>query len=330
MHSQLRQDLVSGDWIVIAPGRAKRPHRLIKKPEKRVITPKFICPFENPQKSGHEKSILIYGNNKDWQLQIVKNKYPAFVHKENKCAIVVKSGPYSVTETIGHHDIVITRSHTKNFQMLSSEEANQVFEAFRGRYLMLLDDKCIDYISIFHNWGPKAGASVYHPHYQIIAIPVVPSDVKHSLTGSSEFFKKHAKCVHCLMIDNEIKNKKRILYENNRVVAFAPFVSKEPFEIRVFPKKHLPYFENTSDIDLKNVVKALQRVLMQLKKNLRDPDYNFFLHTAPVKDKEKYSHYHWHVEVRPKITIRAGFELGTGMDMNVVDPDDAAKFLRHV
>ncbi len=328
MRSQLRQDLVSGDWIVIAPGRAKRPHHLIKKPEKRTIAPKAACPFENPQKSGHGNPILVYGNNKDWQLQIIQNKYPAFTHKGNTCAAIVKSDPYSVSETIGHHDMVITRNHLKNFPALSPEEAAQVFQSFRDRYLMLLKDKCVDYISIFHNWGPKAGASVYHPHYQIIAIPVVPSDVKHSLAGSADFFKTNKKCVHCLMIANEIKNKKRILYQNSDAIAFAPFVSKEPFEIRVFPKTHLPYFENTLDVDLKSVAEVLQKTLMKIKKNLKDPDYNFFLHTAPVKNKEKYRHYHWHVEVRPKITIRAGFELGTGMDMNVVDPDIAAKFLR--
>lgn len=327
MRSQLRQDLVSGDWIVIAPGRSKRPHQLIKKPEKIKVPPKAGCPFENPEKNG-QKLILTYGNHKDWQLKIVENKYPAFSHKENQCAVVVKRGPYFLTEGIGHHDLVITRSHIKNFHMLSEEEANQVFEAFRDRYLMLLNDKCVSYVSMFHNWGLKAGASIYHPHYQVISIPVIPPDVEHSINGSLKFFKKHKKCVHCLMISNELKTKKRILYQNERVIAFAPFVSKEPFEIRIFPKKHLPYFENTLDADLKNIVKALQHILKQIKKNLNDPDYNFFIHTAPLKNKKKYSHYHWHIEIRPKITIRAGFELGTGMDINIVDPDIAARFLK--
>lgn len=319
MKSQLRQDLVSGDWIVVVPARSKRPHQISKKAA--------TCPFENPQKSGHEKPILIYGNH-NWQLQIVENKFPAFRHKTNRCAIMAKTGPYLVTETVGHHEVVITRSHTKNFPLLSETEANQVFEAFRDRYLMLLNDKCISYISIFHNWGPSAGASIYHPHYQIIAIPVVPPDVEHSLAGSLNFYKKRKQCVHCVMIGEELKHKRRIIYQNQGAIAFAPFVSKEPFEIRIFPKKHLPYFENTLDHDLEHVVQALQKVLRKIKKNLKDADYNFFIHTAPIRDKEKYNPYHWHIEVRPKITIMAGFELGTGIEINAVDPDIAAKLLR--
>lgn len=315
MTSELRQDLVSGDWVVVSPGRAKRPHQ-----------PK-TCPFENLEKSG-QKPVLTYGNHKDWQLKIVENKYPAFVHKGSRCAAVLKRGIYSVSETVGHHELLITRSHTKTFPLLSRAEANQVFEAFRERYRMLLSDKCVSYISMFHNWGLKAGASVYHPHYQIISIPVVPPDVEHSVSGSLNFFKKYKKCVHCLMVKNEIKSKKRILYENGRAVAFAPFVSKEPFEIRIFPKKHLSYFENTPNSDLEGAVEALRQVLKKFNKNLKNPDYNFFIHTAPLKNKEKYGHYHWHIEVRPKITIRGGFELGTGMDFNVVDPDAAAKILK--
>lgn len=324
--SQLRQDVVSGDWIVIAPGRARRPHDLVKKSEKRKKPSVKDCPFENPQKSGHKDPILRYGNH-DWQLQIVENKYPAFTH-QNICAVIGRDGPYSITEGVGHHELVITRDHNKNFAHLPLKEAQQVFEAFRDRYLMLLNDQCLSYVSIFHNWGSKAGASIYHPHYQIVAIPVVPPDVSHSLQGSARYFEENKKCVHCVMIEWEIKSKKRIVYENEGAVAFAPFVSKEPFELRIFPKKHLPYFENTLDVSLDYVVEALQKSLRKFEKNLKDPDYNFFIHTAPIKDKREYDHYHWHVEVSPKFTIAAGFELSTGVEINTVDPDEAAKLLR--
>jgi len=325
--SQLRQDLVSGDWIVIAPSRAKRPHQVVKKPSKRKIAPAKDCPFEDLEKSGHEAPILKYGNDGDWQLQIVENKYPAFTH-QNVCAVIMRDGPYTLTGGVGHHELVVTRDHYKNFAELSLKEAQQVFEAFRDRYLMLLADNCLAYISIFHNWGPNAGASIYHPHYQIVAIPVLPPDISHSLQGSLRYFEENKKCVHCVMIDWEKDHKKRIIYENEGAIAFAPFVSKEPFEFRVFPKKHMPYFENTLDVELDHVVDALQKSLRKLKKNLGDPDYNFFIHTAPIQDKKQYSHYHWHVEVVPKFSIAAGFELSTGVEINVVDPDDAAKLLR--
>ncbi len=324
--SQLRQDLVSGDWIVIAPGRAKRPHQLLNKYPKRKVSPKSSCPFEDPQKSGHEKAVLVYGE-KDWSLQIIENKYPAFTHK-NICGVIGKYGPYSVTDTVGHHEVLITRDHNRNFSDLSRAQSRQVLEAFRDRYLMLLNDSCISYISMFQNWGPSAGASIYHPHYQLIATPIVPPDVMHSLLGSVKYYDENEKCVHCVMIDWERKNKKRIVYENDGAVAFAPFVSKSAFEVRIFPKKHLSYFENTLDVEMDHISDALQNVLKKMKKNLKDPDYNLFIHTAPVKDKNRYPMYHWHIEVIPRISKYAGFELGTGVDINSVDPDDAAALLR--
>lgn len=327
MIPELRQDLVSGDWIVNAPSRLKRPHQFIAKLPKRKRAPIKNCPFEDPQKFGNKPPILTYPNTHKWAIQIIENKYPTVVHKKT-CGVLGHKGPYAVFPAIGHHDIIITRDHDKNFPHLSVEQANLVFQAFRDRYLMLYNDKCIDYISILHNWGPAAGASIYHPHYQLIAIPVVPPDINHSLEGSARFFKEHKKCVHCLMIDWEKKEKKRIIFENEGAIAFAPFVSRSPFEIRVFPKKHLPFFENTYDHDIASVVEALRATLRSFEKNLRDPDYNFFIHTAPMKDKEKYGHYHWHIEAFPKVAIRAGFEFGTGVEINVVDPDLAARTLR--
>lgn len=327
MYSELRQDLVSGDWIVFSPGRAKRPYQLLEKVPKRKKVPKKGCPFEDPQKYGNRPAILTYPNKDKWAIQIIENKYPAVIHQKI-CGVLGRIGPFSTFPGIGHHNIIITRDHDKNFLDLSQEHANLVFQAFRDRYLMLYNDTCITYVSIFHNWGPAAGASVYHPHYQLIAIPVLPPDVSHSLDGSLRYFNQHKKCVHCVMIDWEKEQKKRVIFENDGAIAFAPFVSRNPFEIRVFPKKHLPYFENTYDQDIASVVEALRATLKGFKKNLKDPDYNFFIHTAPLKDKEKYSHYHWHIEVFPKVSTRAGFELGTGVEINNIDPDEAAKVLR--
>lgn len=326
-NSELRQDIVSGDWIVIAPGRAKRPHDFVKKGSVRKRSDLKTCPFEDPAKNTGVEPFLVYPNRHSWAIQVIENKYPV-VSREVACGTIAKRGPISVTPGHGQHDILVTRNHNKNFPKLSKEEANLVFQAMRDRYLMLYNDKCISYVSIFHNWGPNAGASVYHPHYQMLAIPVVPPDVTHSLRGSKDYFNDHKKCVHCLMIEWEQKERKRVVYENDGAIAFAPYVSRSPFEVRVFPKKHLPFFENTYDDDLDSVVDALQQSLRLIHGNLKDPDYNFFIHTSPLKNKEDYTHYHWHIEILPKLVIYAGFELGTGVEINPVDPDEAAALLR--
>ncbi|MEK7163060.1 MAG: DUF4921 family protein [Patescibacteria group bacterium] len=324
MNSQLRQDLVSGDWIVIAPKRAKKPEQFIKG-EKRIKSPIKGCPFEYPRNYAENNAKLRGKNN--WQVKIIENKYPAFIHKEI-CPEVFKNGPYSVVEAIGHHDLVITKDHHKNFPLLDKQSANLVFQEFQKHYRTLAKDSCSAYISIFHNWGPKAGASVYHPHYQIISIPVIPPDIDHSLSGSADYFKKNKKCVHCVMIEWEKKIRRRIVYENKGAVVFTPFVSREPFELRIFLKKHSSYFEDALKKDLEFMVDALQKSLMKIKTKLKDSDYNFFIHTAPILNKKNHKHYHWHIEIQPKISISAGFELGTGIEITVVDPDEAAKILK--
>ncbi len=324
---ELRQDPVSGDWIIIAPGRGTRPHMARGVAVKRKKSPKKGCPFEDPQASGNSEPVLVYPNKENWQVQVLENKYPALRHHD-VCATPRVSGPFERLQANGHHDVIITRDHQQNFPRLSPNEANQLFQAFRDRYLTLSADPCIEYAFFFHNWGPAAGASVYHPHYQVIALPVVPPDVHHSLEGSRRFFEEKNKCVHCEMILWEQKDKARVIFENDKAIAFAPFVSRSPYEVRIFPKQHQPNFESALDSDVSAAVEALQFTLRKMEKNLGDPDYNFFLHTAPMKEKDKYGHYHWHIEVIPRLNIRASFELGTGVEINDVDPDAAAKILR--
>lgn len=327
--SELRQDLLSGEWILVSPGRFRKVEEMLKKTKKRVQTPKTRCPFEHPLDTVNEHILLQYPEDqkKKWNLLVLQNGFPAVRHNDKKVS-VQKSGPYGVIEGAGHHDLLITRDHHKNFPMLSREGAFQVFQAFRDRYLQIMNDKNVAYISLFQNWGPKAGASVYHPHYQIIGIPVIPTTIARSLQGSGQYMRKHHRCAHCDQIAWEMKEGKRIILENEYALAFTPYFSKNPFEIIVIPKKHRSFFENTLDDELQGITDLLQGVLKLLAKKLHDPDYNFFIHTAPVVQKEKYKHYHWHIEIYPKLSIRAGFEVSTGVEINVADPDLVAKTLQ--
>ncbi len=323
MHGpELRQDLVSHDWIVIADFKGK-PHE-IRKDKTRVATPLDKCPFEVK----HDSPLLLFTKDNDWSLQVFENKFPAFIPR-GTCSHIFSRGPYRVAQGVGHHELVVTRDHQTDFGSLPQQAAEEVFRAFQERYRTFLKNRCISYVAMFHNWGPLAGASVYHPHYQIIAIPIVPPDVEHSLIGSTSYFKKHKECVHCAMMRWELEQKSRVVYENEEAVVFAPFASRSSFELRIFPKEHLPYFETTQERTLGYVAEALREALRLLKTNLNDPDYNFFIHTAPVRNRRRYGHYHWHIEILPKLSTFAGFELGTGIDINPTDPDQVARILRH-
>ena len=216
---ELRKDPVSGDWILLAPGRKQRPHAEGKR--------KGVCPFERLGK-GDLEPLFLYRNGNGWSVQVIPNKFPALFHRD-ACGARVSIGPYMVTEGNGHHEILITRDHFKNFADLDFESARQVFRGFRARYKFFAKDPCLRYVSFFENWGAKAGASIAHPHYQIVAIPIIPPHVKHSLHGSLAYFKRYKTCVHCAMIRFEIQKRSRVIVENDAAFVVTPFVSREPF-----------------------------------------------------------------------------------------------------
>lgn len=335
--SELRRDLVTGDWVVVAIGRARRPHAFRRRGER--PQPKSSCPFERLLPS----SLLVYDRagerfrltpkerpylERNWWLAVVPNKYPAF--RPGACPIVASRGPYQRQTGTGFHEVVVTRDHTRSLAAMEPREAAIVVLAYRDRYLALKDEDCVEYIAIFHNHGLSAGASVSHPHSQIIAVPVIPPDVGRSIRGSADYYRRHRRCVHCAMIAFERRRGERVVYENASFIAFCPYVSRQAFEVRIFPKRHQPEFARTSEAEAASATEALSVTLAKLFRGLKDPAYNFFIHTAPVADGKQAPHYHWHIEILPKTAVWAGFEIATGIEISPISPESAAKFLRSV
>ncbi len=310
----------------MAPERAKRPHDFLPKKAKRRPSPKNKCPFEDLKKSGNWPPVLLVPNDKDWKIALIPNKYPALTH-EQLCAVMVRRGPYELAQGVGHHEVLVTRAHDKNPAHVGPEDALLALEVLQRRYREFAKDKCLRYALSFFNWGASAGASLYHPHYQLLALPIMPPDVKHSLDGSHIYFKKHRRCVHCEMLKQELKEKSRVICENKYAAAVAPFVSRQELEVRIYPKRHRPCFEKTPRAELRGVVAVLREALLRIERKLNDPDLNFFIHTSPLKNQTTYAHYHWHIEILPKIFIPAGFELGTGVEINVIEPEKTAALL---
>jgi UDPglucose--hexose-1-phosphate uridylyltransferase len=327
--SQFRKDPVSGEWVILAPARFFRPHSTPTTRSKRIVSAKSKCPFEDLEGSGNWPPILEYDEKGRWEIALIRNKFPALVHAPF-CAVEMKAGPYAVMEGVGWHDLIITRDHRKGFPELSADHAFRVFEFFAEHYRSVAKDKCLIYLSVFGNWGPLAGASISHPHYQLVALPVIPPSVSRSLETSLQYSRKTKRCIHCDLIAFERKTKTRIIAENKTAIAVAPFASHKDYEVRIFPKSHQPFFERAPREVLADAADLLQTVLARMKDRLNDPDYNFFIHTAPLKRQGSYDHYHWHLEAVPKIpgSIPAGFELATGVDIDTVDPDFTAKLLR--
>ena len=270
--------------------------------------------------------ILTYPSAKNWRIAVIPNKYPALTHEHNR-AVPFRHGLYEAKTGVGDHELVITRDHSRFFADLNPGEAANVLEIFQERYRAAAKEGYSSYAFAFLNYGPAVGASIWHPHYQFLALPFIPPHVAHSLEGAQIYFKKNRRCARCDIIKEERKEKKRIIAENAHAIAFAPYVSKRPFEVNIMPKKHFSNFEKTPAAVIRGVAEIAQSVLRRMKKNANDPDLNFFIHSAPL-DGKKYGYHHWHMEIFPYLSYLGGFEFGTSVYINVIDPDDAAGILR--
>ena len=322
--SELRMDLVSNDWVVVATGRARRPSSFAKQKRKKVVVHKSECPFCQPE---NIKDVITKRERGDgsWFVISIPNKYPAFL--ENNDLGRRKEGPNRIMNGFGYHEVIVTADHKRSMAEFSLEETMMVVDLYQARYLDLMDKKFIKYITIFHNHGEEAGASVAHPHSQLLAIPVIDPDLRSSLDGAEAFCVSQGKCVYCAMIDWDIKDGRRVIYENEKFVVLCPFASQIAFEVRIYPKEHQPYFERITEDEKKFFAEALQVALSKIHKGLGDPAYNFYIHTAPC-DKANYDHYHWHLNILPKTATWAGFELGAGIEISTIEPEKAAEFLR--
>ncbi len=325
MLNEFRQDLVSGDWVLFATERAKRPfHQQDKKND--ISESKNDCPFEDPKSSGNEP-VWFYPDEKSWRIAVVKNKFPAV--KPGICAPETSIGPFKIHKAVGDHDLFVYKDHDRHLAELSLDEMTDAVRVFKRRYKEIAKvGDCVRYVLIFHNFGPDSGASVGHPHSQIMSLPILPPDVARSIKGSHNFFKENGKNIYDLVVGWEMESGTRIVHENEKFVAFCPFVSKNPYEVRIFMKSAQPHFEELPEDFDKGLAEILLVSLKKIKSALNNPSFNLFIHTAPVESSHTHDYYSWHVEILPRFSKFGGIELATGVDLNAIDPDEAAKLLR--
>lgn len=334
--NEFRKDPISGDWVLFAAGRVQRPGGEEKEKTREFAVfnaERPACPFDDPRATNQEVVGEYIKNSGESWVTVIKNKYPAV--NPGICGPVMNRGPFSTAAANGFHEVVITRDHQRNFPDFTTEETGVVLRAFRDRYRAIAQYKCGDYIQIFNNSGKEAGASVAHPHSQILSTPIVPPMVARSLNGAAGFFLKHQKTAHGFLLEWEMEQKKRLVFRNNTFVAYCPFASKKPYEIKILPVQQKARFEVATETELIDCAEALNFVLAQLKKIINHQlAFNFFIHTAPVREENMFPFpcdhfYHWHIEIVPHVSTLAGFDFSTGIIVNVIDPDRAAEELRN-
>ncbi len=326
---ELRKDPVTGRWVIIATDRARRPSDFSRE----VVAPPTnrFCPFctGNEQKTPPEVFAHRNGsgpNQPGWSLRVVPNKFPVLgiegdLNRQGE-------GLFDKMDGIGAHEVIIeTTEHAQTLSGMPEKQVEEVLWACRERVRDLKKDYRLRYILIFKNHGEAAGASLEHPHSQLIALPVVPKRVLEEIDGAKRYFEFKDRCVFCDIMRQESKPGLRVVTETDRFLVIEPYASRFPFETWILPRKHESHFEEIDGPTLQNFAWVLRSTLRKIDKVLERPPYNFVIHTAPVQE-TGVPHYHWHMEIMPRLTKVAGFEWGTGFYINPTPPEEAAKFLR--
>jgi len=265
-------------------------------------------------------------NGPGWSIRCVPNKFPALERvgevREHR------DGPFLSVDGVGAHEIIVeSPDHDGHLATLDDRQVERVLRAYRERYHDLAADRRIKYVQIFKNHGERAGASFSHPYAQVIAIPIVPLRVLEEAEGMrAHAEQREGECLYCEILRRELALGRRVVAENRAFVALEPFAARFPFETWILPKVHARAFETLSDTDGSAFATILKDVLGRMYRLLDDPSFNYYIHTAPLRESE--GTFHWHLEITPHLTEIAGFERGTGFYINPVVPEDAASILK--
>ncbi len=328
--SEFRQNLATKEWVILAPNRGARPSDIVKQLPKKEPLPEYeqTCPFCFGNEAQTERPVFVLPPEGKWQVRVVPNKFAAL--NPGFTATRTKTGSFLTAKGFGIAEVVIEHpKHNLNPALMSAGEVANILKAYRQRQIEISKNENINLITIFRNHGQRAGTSLMHPHSQIIATPIVPPHVRYPMEQAISYYDMYGQCVYCEMVMEEMRQKERVISESDNFVAFCPFASRSPFECRIYPKKHIPSFVLSKDEDIQELASILREVLLRLYKGLGDPDYNYIIRSSPVGDEDT-RYLHWYMVIVPKITIPAGFEIGSGIYINTVPPEDAVQILREV
>ena len=328
---EFRQNRATKEWVILAAERGKRPSDFQHDQPDKEPQPdhKDDCPFCAGNESQTTEPVYIHPETGDWQVRVVPNKFAAL--QPNLGTTRTWVGSFLAAKGFGIAEVIIEHPrHNTTLATMELEEVANVLRAYRRRQAEINKNDKINLVTIFRNHGVRAGTSLEHPHSQIIATPIVPPHVRYPIEQAVLHYDKYGSCVHCDMIDEEVRQQERMVVETDGFVAFCPFAARSPFEVRLYPKKHSASFVDIDEgEDTVEMAWVLREILAKIHIGLKDPDYNFIIRSSPIGD-ENTRYLHWYMVIIPKISIPAGFEIGSGIYINTVPPEEAARYLRDV
>jgi len=329
---ELRSDPVTGRSVIISTDRQKRPNDFHF--EHATLGGREHCPFCAGHEAMTPPEVLAYrpgggaANTPGWDLRVVPNKYPAL--QVEGTVERTGDGMFDRMTGIGAHEVIIeTPDHDRPLALQSEAEIERVLWAFRELMLDLKRDFRLKHILIFKNHGAAAGATLAHPHAQLIALPIVPDFVREEIDGARRHFAVKGRCVFCDVVRQDLRDDRRVVQENAETIAIAPYAPRFAFETWLLPKKHGARFEEAPKQEYESLARLLKAVQQRMNRALETPPFNLVLHSSPFSE-DVADVYHWHLEIMPRLTRVAGLEWGTGIAINPTPPEEAADVLRAV
>jgi len=327
---EIRYNPITSDWVIIATERAKRPHEFIQTDREKLIVPSYRadCPFCFGNEDHTPDETYRLCNEQGWRVRVVGNKYPALSTEGERQWI--RRGFFRTVTGVGHHDVVIEHpNHDATIACMNAEDVLNILRVYRTHYQTLRQDSRVKAIVIFKNHGMEAGTSLEHPHSQIAATPIVPTQFRDRLDMATRFFDTGGECLFCRVLEEELATGERIVAQNADFVAFIPYAALSPFHLWIFPRRHISSFDSTADSELASFASILREVTAKIYYGLGDPAYNFTIRSSPT-DEHQTDYFHWYLAIVPRVSRAAGFEMGSGMYINTALPEASAEFLRSV
>lgn len=328
--SELRQNRITRDWVIMATERTGRPDAFAKQRKTSPSLPAYDpqCPFcPGNEHLSHLDTDRIRQES-TWKIRAVPNKYPALSSTGER--IRKAEGLNRSMTGVGVHEVIIEDPrHDMSMALLSLPDVAAILTMYRMRYAAIRKDPRVEAIVIFKNHGEAAGTSIVHPHSQIAATPIVPTQIRARIEEAIRFVDDYGECLFCRTVREELEARKRIIVETSHFVAFHPYAALSPFHTWIFPKRHMPSFDDITDQEIVDLASTLKNFLGKLYHGLGNPDFNLSIRSIPTNDRNT-EYFHWYMAIVPRVSKTAGFEMGSGMFINTVLPEESAAFLREI
>ena len=330
--STLRYDPTTNDWILFAPNRAQRPRQEAHETDRPPVEFNH-CPFCPGNESHTPPEIYAVRrrpvtNVPGWEVRVLPNKFPALRIEEDEASLTETQSFFRYRGGCGAHEVIIeSPEHKRILAEQPVAQIESVLKTLQLRHNDLLRDHRMQSIIIFKNHGEGAGTSLQHPHFQLIATPVVPHMMRTKMAIAADYFDMTGRSLYEVMMKEELAAETRILAVSEKYVALLPYASHVPFEIWILPREFRSSFGTVPADELRPLAEMLKDVLSRLAANLDNPDFNLTIDSVPRGDEDQ-TYFLWHIRILPRLTTPAGFEMGSGMSINTVLPEDANCFLR--